>query len=226
MSTPNRLVKTHLELVDAVSRFAGRPLAMAPGRLNALFAAGSAGPILGGGSVSTRGHVVTASCIAVVPVVGPLVARSDWLSELFGAKSYGDVGDAIEAAFADPTARAVLLELDSPGGEVGGLFDLVDRIASLREESGKPLWAVASETALSAAYAVASAADRIYVTRTGEVGSVGILAVHVDESAADAMAGLKWTLIHAGARKIDGTPHEPLSGPSFAAIQADVDMLQ
>jgi ClpP class serine protease len=115
--------------------------------------------------------------------------------------------------------------VDSPGGEIGGLFDLTDRIAALRAESGKPLWAVASENALSAAFAIASVADRLYVTRTAEVGSVGVVAIHVDESAADAMAGLKWTLIHAGARKIDGNPHEPLSGSARADIQADVDVL-
>jgi ClpP class serine protease len=135
------------------------------------------------------------------------------------------VAEAVEAAFADPAARAVLLELDSPGGEVGGLFDLVDRFVSLRNEAGKPLWAVASESALSAGFAIASAADRLYVTRTGEVGSVGVVAIHVDESAADAMAGLKWTLIHAGRKKIEGNPHEPLSPEVFAGIQSDVDAL-
>ena len=119
----------------------------------------------------------------------------------------------------------MLLELDSPGGEVGGLFDLVDRIGALRESSGKPLWAVAGEAALSAAYAIASAADRLYVTRTAEIGSIGIVAAHVDESGADAMAGRKWTLVHAGARKTDGNPHEPLSDRALAAIQADVDAL-
>ncbi|MBX6324138.1 MAG: S49 family peptidase, partial [Rhodospirillaceae bacterium] len=89
----------------------------------------------------------------------------------------------------------------------------------------KAVWAGAAESALSAAYAIASVADRVYVTQTGEVGSVGVVAVHIDESGADAMAGLKWTLIHAGARKVDGNPHEPLSARAFADIQADVDAL-
>jgi ClpP class serine protease len=172
-----------------------------------------------------RGYAVTDSGVAVVPIVGPMVARGDWLTELFGFRSYGDVAEAVAAAFAAPSARAVLLELDSPGGEVGGLFDLVDRLADLRAEAGKPLWAVASESALSAGFAIASAADRLYVTRTAEVGSVGVVAIHVDESAADAMAGLKWTLIHAGQRKVDGNPHEPLSAEALADIQADVDAL-
>src|SRR5690606_4812160 len=110
-------------------------------------------------------------------------------------------------------------------GEIGGLFDLVDQIAALRATSNKPLWAAASESALSAGFAIGSVADRLYVSRTAEVGSVGIVAIHVDESVADAMAGLNWTLIHAGARKIDGNPHEPLSGSARTDIQADVDAL-
>lgn len=210
-------------------RLSGRPLAIVPRALDALLAAGRSIEArmlpTRKSEPAARGFTMTDSGVAVVPIVGPMVARGDWLTELFGFRSYGDVAEAVEAAFADPAARAVLLELDSPGGEVGGLFDLVDRLAALRAESGKPLWAVASESALSAAFAIASAADRLYVTRTAEVGSVGVVAIHVDESAADAMAGLKWTLVHAGRKKVDGNPHEPLSPESFADIQADVDAL-
>lgn len=171
------------------------------------------------------GYRLTDSGIAVVSVVGPLVARGDWLTQLLGASDYTSLAAAAEAAFAEPSSRAVVLELDSPGGEVGGLFDLVDHLISLRAVSGKPLWAVANEAALSAAYAISSAADRIYVTRTAEVGSIGVVAAHLDESQADAMAGHKWTLIHAGERKIDGHAHAPLSGQAHAAVQADVDAL-
>ena len=121
--------------------------------------------------------------------------------------------------------RGVILDVDSPGGEVGGLFDLVGQIGAIRDASAKPLWAVANESALSAAYAIASAADRLYVTRTGEVGSIGVVAVHVDESAADAKAGLAWTFVFAGERKVDANAHEPLSERARATIQADVDGL-
>ncbi|MGD9506950.1 MAG: S49 family peptidase [Geminicoccaceae bacterium] len=182
-------------------------------------------PIREATPAAPRGYAMTDAGIAVVPVLGPLVTRGDWFTAFLGATDYGEIGSTIEAAFADPSARAVLMELDSPGGEVGGLFDLVDQIAALREASGKPLWAVSSENALSAAFAIASAADRLYVTRTGEVGSVGVVAIHVDESVADAQAGIKWTLIHAGAKKVDGNPHEPLSVPAHADIQTDVDAL-
>lgn len=220
-------------LHPVLARLAGRPLALAPRALDGLLAASqpvqvrpAALPILREAEpMAPRGYAVTESSVAVVPVIGPLVSRGDWLSMLLGAPSYGEIGNAVAAAFADPAAQAVLLEVDSPGGEIGGLFDLVDRIAALRDASDKPLWAVASESALSAAFSIASVADRLYVTRTAEIGSVGVVAIHVDESAADTMAGLKWTLIHAGRKKIDGNPHEPLSGSARADIQADVDAL-
>jgi ClpP class serine protease len=113
--------------------------------------------------------------------------------------------------------------VDSAGGEIGGLFDLVEQIRAMKATDEKPLWAVANESALSAAYAIASAADRVYVTRTGEVGSIGVVAVHIDESGADAKAGLAWTFVFAGERKVDGNGHEPLSERARTAIQADVD---
>jgi signal peptide peptidase SppA len=210
----------------ALLRLASRPLAIAPRALETLLAA-SRVTLASPGEIATRGrgYAVTDGGIAVVPVLGPLVARGDWLTELFGASVYGEVGEAIEAALADPSVRGVVMEIDSPGGEVAGMFDLVDRLGALRQSAGKPLWAVASESATSAAYAIASTAERIYVTQTGEVGSIGIIAAHVDQSGADAKAGLAWSFLHAGARKLDGNPHEPLSDPARASIQADVDAL-
>jgi len=213
------------------SRLAGRPWAIAPARLDGLLGGigalsmDAAPPAWLSDLTSRQSYTVTEAGIAVVPVLGPLVARGDWLTALLGATEYAAVAGALAEAADDPAVRGVLLEVDSPGGEVGGLFDLVETLRSIRAQSGKPLWAVASEGALSAAYAIASAADRILVTRTAEVGSVGVVAVHVDVSAADAMAGLAWTLIHGGARKTDGNPHAPLSPQAAADIQADVDSL-
>ena len=213
------------------SRLTGRPWAIAPARLEALlagpaaFTAGMERPPWLQDIARLQGYSVTESGIAIVPVLGPLVTRGDWLSTVLGATEYGAIADAVSAAADDPAVRGILLEVDSPGGEVGGLFDTVDTIGAIKRRSAKPFWAAASEAALSAAYAIASTADRIYISRTGEVGSVGVVAVHLDASGADAMAGLKWTLIHAGACKTDGNPHEPLSPRATADIQDDVDAL-
>ena len=163
--------------------------------------------------------------IAVLPVLGTLVRRSSYIGAASGLTSYHDIEAMAEAAFADPQVRAVLLEIDSSGGEAGGVFDLAQRLRALSQTSGKPLWAIADEAALSAAYAIACAADRLWLTRTAEVGSIGVVAVHVDESVADAKAGMSYTFLHAGAHKVDGHPHAPLPAPVAADIQADIEQL-
>jgi signal peptide peptidase SppA len=168
---------------------------------------------------------VTVEKVAVISVIGTLVSRSGYLDAASGLQSYGDIGDAIATAMDNPSVRGIILDVDSPGGEVGGLFDLVEQLQATRNMGAKPLWAVANESALSAAYAIASAADRLYVTRTGEVGSIGVVAVHIDESGADSKAGLAWSFVFAGERKVDGNAHEPLSERARATIQADVDRL-
>ena len=87
----------------------------------------------------------------------------------------------------------------------------------------KPMWAVANDLAASAAYALASSADRIWLTRTAGVGSVGVFALHADQSGLDGQAGVKYTYIYAGEKKTDGNPHEALSKSAKADIQDEVD---
>lgn len=218
------------DLPHLAARLYGTPLLVARAKLDVIL--GALGPRLAGQAISFDGDAapsaeiaVTPDGIAIVPVIGTLVARSGYLGAASGLTAYSDIADAIEAAATDPGIRAILLDVDSSGGEVGGLFDLIDHIQAIRAQCGKPMWAVADEAALSAAYAIACTADRLYVTQTGEVGSIGVVAVHRDESGADAQAGLAWTFVHAGACKVDGNPHQPLSDSARAALQADVDAL-
>ncbi|MBF0327257.1 MAG: S49 family peptidase [Alphaproteobacteria bacterium] len=218
------------DLPHLAARLYGTPLLVARSKLDVIL--GALGPRLAGQSISFDGDTapstdvaVTPDGIAIVPVIGTLVARSGYLGAASGLTAYSDIADLIEAAATDPGVRAILLDVDSSGGEVGGLFDLVDHIQAIRAQCGKPIWAVADEAALSAAYAIACNADRLYLTQTGEIGSVGVVAIHVDESAADAQAGRAWSFIHAGAAKVDGNPHQPLSDTARATLQADVDAL-
>jgi signal peptide peptidase SppA len=169
----------------------------------------------------TASYDVTAEGIAVIPVFGTLVRRTVGLEAQSGLTSYASLGQQLADAVADPNVKAILLDVDSPGGEAGGVFDLADQLFAARK--AKPIWAVANEEAFSAAYAIAAAASKIYVSRTGGVGSIGVIAVHLDQSQAEADAGLKYTAIYAGARKNDLSPHEPLSDPARATLQTEVD---
>jgi signal peptide peptidase SppA len=220
-----------IDLPHLASRVFGTPLMIARAKLEVIL--GVLAPRLAGGvlepidkdSDPASQTSITVERIAVVSVIGTLVSRSSYLDAASGLVSYADIGAAIASAMADPTVRGVILDVDSPGGEVGGLFDLIEQIRAINAAGEKPLWAVANESALSAAYAIASAADRIYVTRTAELGSIGVVAVHVDESGADAKAGIAWTFVFAGERKVDANAHAPLSERARTAIQADVDRL-
>lgn len=163
------------------------------------------------------------SNIAVISVSGTLVRRAAAVDAASGLTSYSAISAQLAQAVRDPAVNAILLDIDSPGGEAGGAFDLADQIVAARQI--KPIWAVANDDAFSAAYAIASAATRVYVTRTGGVGSVGVIALHVDQSQRDAMSGLRYTAVYAGDRKNDMSPHAPLSTDAAQALQAEVDRL-
>jgi len=172
-------------------------------------------------SAETRDYDVTPEGIAVIPVFGTLVRRTVGLEAQSGLVSYTTIGQQLDMALSDPSVKAILLDVDSPGGEAGGVFDLADKIYAARKV--KPIWASVDEDAFSAAYAIAASASKLYVPRTGGVGSIGVIAVHLDQSQAEADVGLKYTAIYAGARKNDMSPHEPLSDPARAALQTEVD---
>ena len=170
-----------------------------------------------------RDYAVSDGGVAVIPVMGTLVQRSSGLDAMSGLTSYARIGAQLADALADTQVRAILMDIDSPGGEVAGLFDLVDAIHAARNV--KPVWAVANESAYSAAYAIASAAERITMPRTAGVGSIGVIAMHVDQSAKDAKQGYVYTPVYAGSRKIDGSEHFPLSDEARASLQGEVDRL-
>jgi signal peptide peptidase SppA len=136
---------------------------------------------------------------------------------------YDGIRHAFLSALADPDIKAICLDVESPGGEVAGCFDLVDEIYQAR--GIKPVHAILTECAYSAAYAIASAADRIVVPRTGGVGSIGVIVMHVDWSQQLQKDGLKVTIITYGDRKAETNPYVPLSDTARESLQAEVDAM-
>jgi ClpP class serine protease len=146
--------------------------------------------------------------IAVIEIAGTLVHRGAWIGQSSGLTSYEGIAAQLQAAISDPAIRGIALDIDSFGGEVAGAFDLADRLRAARQV--KPVQAFVADHALSAAYALASQADRIILPRTGTVGSIGVVAMHSDMSGALDQKGIAVTLLHAGARKVDANPYQPL----------------
>jgi signal peptide peptidase SppA len=161
--------------------------------------------------------------VAVIPVRGTLVQRTGTMRPYSGMTGYDGIRKSLALALNDDTIDAIVLDIDSPGGEVAGVFDLADAIAAARGQ--KPIRAILAENAFSAAYALASSADKITVPRTGGTGSIGIICMHVDFSKALAEAGIAVTMITYGARKAEGNEYQPLTEGALARFQADVDRM-
>ena len=161
--------------------------------------------------------------IAVIPIYGSLVKRTVGLQAESGLTSYASIAEQIDSAVADSGVSGIVLDIDSPGGEAAGVFELSRRIRAAAQQ--KPIWAVANDAAFSAAYAIAASAERLFITETAGVGSIGVIALHVDQSAKDATDGLRYTAITAGEHKNDFSPHAPLSIQAHASLQAEVDRL-
>ena len=170
-----------------------------------------------------RARIDAPAGVAVIPVVGSLVRRTMGLEPASGFTSYAEIAGMVDAAISDPSVEGILLDIDSPGGEAGGVFELSERIRAA--DAVKPIWAVASDAAYSAAYAIGCATSRLVVTRTGGVGSIGVIAMHVDQTARDAQQGYRYTPITAGEQKNDFSPHEKLGPDAHARLQAEVDRL-
>jgi len=162
--------------------------------------------------------------IAVIEIAGTLVHRGAWIGQSSGLTSYEGIAAQLQAAICDPAIRGIALDIDSFGGEVAGAFDLADRIRAARAQ--KPVQAFVADHALSAAYVLASQADRIILPRTGAVGSIGVVAMHSDMSGALDQKGIAVTLIHAGARKVDANPYQPLPEVVRARIASELEDLR
>lgn len=160
--------------------------------------------------------------ILMIPVKGVLLNDFSWQDGEW-ATGYTYIRKALERGLADPDVKGIAFVINSGGGEVAGNFDLVDRIYDARSE--KPIRAFASEFAYSAAYAIASAAEKITVARTGGVGSIGVVTSRVDYSKALESAGIKVHLIHYGKNKVDSYSSVPLTDEAKARIQDRVNEL-
>ena len=169
-------------------------------------------------------HVVRG--VAILPVKGTLVHKFGYLNPTSGMTGYDSIIERASLAFADDAVLGVLLDNDTPGGEVSGCFDASRALRVMADRVGKKLWSLCYDMNCSAGMALASSAHQRLITQTGVAGSVGVVMAHADMSQKLEQDGVKVTLIHSGARKVDGNPYEALPGDVLAAFQAESDQLR
>lgn len=196
-----------------------RPWALLPEVLDALRNPQALGAFIFRQEAASRAASPAAGnggAIAVLPLHGVILQRFGYLGtsvELFT--------QMLRHAVADPQISAIVLDVDSPGGEVSGVPELAAEILAARNH--KKIVAVANSLAASSAYWIAAAASEFVVTPSAQVGSIGIYALHMDWSRALDSAGIKPTFISAGKFKTEGNQLEPISGEALGAIQKNVD---
>lgn len=157
--------------------------------------------------------------IAIIPVHGSLINR---FGQSWGyVTGYNFIRQQKNLAILDDDVKAIFYDFNSYGGEAAGCFELTAEIYADRGK--KPTLAVVDSNCYSAAYALASGADRIVVTPSGGAGSIGVVAMHVNMSKLLEDWGVDITLIHAGAHKVDGNPFEKLPDDVRADIQLSVE---
>jgi capsid assembly protease len=163
--------------------------------------------------------------VAVVPVVGVLAKRANLLTRISGGTSTQIAGEMLAEAAQTSGVEAVLLEIDSPGGQVDGVQQLAQQVAQLRAD-GRRVAAWINGVGASGAYWIASAAERIYLAdETTMVGSIGVVATHMDVSKREDSLGIKTTEITAGKYKRIASAYAPLSKEGRATIQEQVDAI-
>lgn len=159
--------------------------------------------------------------VALIDVRGELVNRGAWIGASSGLTSYEGLDAQLAAAASDPEVRGVVLDIDSPGGAAAGAMETAARVRKLA--AVKPVAAWVNGQAASAAYAIASGATTIIAAPSASLGSIGVVWLHLDRSGQLARSGIKPTLIHAGAHKVDGHPFSALPDDARARIVAQID---
>lgn len=138
-------------------------------------------------------------------------------------QSYTAIQNDLNALLDDDRVRAILLDLDTPGGEAAGLTELADWVVDARKE--KPIWAIANTSACSGGYWLGASAAKLYAAPMSRVGSIGVVTMHTDVSKAMEKRGVVTTFIYAGKHKVDGNPLGALPDDVRARIQVGVDEL-
>lgn len=163
--------------------------------------------------------------VAVIPIEGVMAKRMNLFSQISGGVSTEMAARDIRAAAADSAVHSIVKVYDSPGGAAEGLQLIIDATNDARR-NGKPVVSLASGTMASAAYWTGSAAGRVYIADSiTQVGSIGVVATHRDNSGAQAQAGIKLTDIVAGKYKRIAGSNGPLTEEGRQTLQEQVDYL-
>ncbi|MDY4296822.1 MULTISPECIES: S49 family peptidase [unclassified Xanthomonas] len=205
-SRPWLIQRESLETILAVAQRAGDPQAL-QSRL--------------GRPLDNTRRVTMRDGVAVIPATGPMFRYANLFTEISGATSTQVLATDIQAALDNPYVKAIVLELNTPGGEASGIGELADMIYAAR--GSKRIVGYVGDLAASAGYWFGSACDELVIAETGMVGSIGVVMSYLDTSERDAKAGVR-TLEIVSSQSPDKRL-DPKTDEGRAKVQSIVDSL-
>ncbi len=162
--------------------------------------------------------------VAIISIDGVIAKKMNLFLDISGGVSTQLIERDFREAVADPGIRAIVLNVDSPGGTVDGTQELANVIFEARGQ--KPIIAFTDGMMTSGAYWIGCAADKVYISGdTVMVGSIGVVMEHIDISRAEEKEGVKTTEIYAGKYKRIASRYMTLSEEGRATLQDIVDYI-
>ena len=155
--------------------------------------------------------------VGIIAIKGSLTNRDVWYNRYLGVTSYADIRKALMYA-ASSDVKAIVLDIDSGGGAVSGVAD-AGNLIKLVDQSVKPVYAFTDGAMCSAAYWLGCSAREVYSSNVSTVGSIGVIATHMEYSKALKDAGVGVTVVRAGEFKALANSVEPLSDKAKTQLQ-------
>ncbi len=170
-------------------------------------------------SMSQRAPAQASAGVAIVPLQGVLFARSisGWFGRIPGMDAFRA---AMLSAGANPDVAAIVMDVNTPGGSYAGTPETAAVVRQVAAQ--KPVIAMVDTLCASAGYFIASQASEVVVTPSGELGSIGVMAVHMEMSRALEAEGVTVNILRSRTSKADVNPFEPLSDDAKAALEASI----
>lgn len=212
-----------------LSRLYSEPWAIEPGALQTItgiVSRSNDGPealaaMLGRPLEGARRITMRADGVAILPVMGPIIPRADMLQNISGAMSLESFALDLNVALENDAVRAIMIEVDSPGGVASGLHDAAAMVRAAGDV--KPVEVFASGMMASAAYWLGAAASRITVARDVLVGSIGVVGAVQVQTEADQAGRMTTEIVSSSA---PNKRPDPRTADGLAQLQTHIDAME
>jgi len=159
--------------------------------------------------------------VAIIPIQGVITPRFDLFTVIMGGTAFDTMAHDLQAAATDSDVKAILLDIDSPGGVAVGTSEMAELIHKIAAD--KPVWAYVGRTCCSAAYWLASATNKIVAHKSALLGSIGVVSTVPIQEKPDADGYRQIEIVSSNARNKRPDPRTP---EGMDTIRGELDALE